>query len=195
MEKLKKYIWLSQASLLGLLLICSLIIPSVEISNGGVSNFGNHVSTVIPYTLSFSLCSMFLILAAVRLISINRNLKIFAAILLLLSLGYILVLISTFPRDISWTYSVIHDDLGIALFAYEFLMGVWLVVKRKTNKVLWAFLIQFAGSLIALLTVLKFFHFLFVGQAIGGIGFGLTLITGLPEVIEPYMSDSRSLPR
>lgn len=185
MKDVKKYLWLSQISLWGLLVICTLIIPSVAISNGGVSNFGNHLSTVILYTLSFSLSALFLGLAAAALTRISRNLQTMAGLLLLLGLLELLVLISTFPRNISWTYSEIHDDLGIVLFAYEFMLAVWFVIKRKSNNTIAIFLIEFIGSLIALLTVLRFFHLLFVGQAIGGLGFGLLLITCFPNMVEP----------
>jgi len=191
MREVKNYLGLSQILLLGLLLICSFIVPSVAISNGGASNFGNHLSTVVLYILSFSLCSFFLILAAVKLIQMSRSLRIVAGLLLLLSLLYMLVLISTFPRRISWTYSVIHDDLAIILFAYEFLLSLWLVVKPNNINVIAAFLIELGGSFIALLTVLNFFNLLFVGQTVAGLGFALLLITRLPYKAELILTKKK----
>jgi hypothetical protein len=188
-KDIRRYLWLSQISLLGFLAICSLIIPSVAINNGGVSNFGNHSSTVVFYTLSFSLSALFLGLVAIKLIRISRSLRRMASLLLLICLLDLVVLISTFPRHISWTYSVIHDDLGIVLFSYEFVLGVWFVIRRKHNNTLLIFLIELVGSLIALLTVLKFFHLLFVGQAIAGLGFGLLLVTCFPSMVGPVLVD------
>lgn len=184
MKDVQKYLWWSQISLFSLMVICSLIMPSVAISNGGVSNFGNHLSTIVFYILSFSLGALFLGLAAAELLKISRALRKMAGLLLIMALLYVLVLISTFPRHISWTYSEIHDYLGVVLFAYEFMLAVWFVLKRRNIKIIMMFTIEFIGSLIALLTVLNFFNLLFVGQAVASLGFALLLVTCFPAMAE-----------
>lgn len=180
---IKKDLLYSQVSLTGLL-ICSLIIPSVVFKNGGVSNFGNHLSTVAPYTLSFLLSALFLCLAANKIAKLSKDFLYIAYGLVILSILQILVLISTFPRHISYTYSDIHDDLGIALFAFAFIVSLWLVRRIKNYKTVGLLLFQIAGSLIGLLSILKIIHFLFIGQMIGALGFGLLLVILLPRIIE-----------
>jgi hypothetical protein len=183
MNNLKRYLWLSQLSLFSLLIVCTLIIPSVASSNGGVSNFGNHSSTIVLYILAFALCSGFLLMSA-RILTKDKVNKVIGYILIVLALLELLVLVSTFPRHLSWTYSVIHDDIGIALFGYQFLISIWLVLKLKKIKNILLFLVEFIGSLIALLTILKLFHLLFIGQMIGSVGFGILLAMSLPAIIE-----------
>lgn len=190
MKALHKYLWFSQVSLLGGLLICCLILPSVATTGGGVSNFGNHRSTVILYILSFSLSALFLCMAARLLLKRSHSLRRMAALLLLLALLDILVLVSTFPRNINATYFDLHNDLAIILFAYEFALAVWFVVWRASRKIILIFLIEFIGSMIGLLTILQFFHLLFVGQAIGGLGFSLLLVTCFPGMVEAVLADN-----
>ena len=64
MHKLKRYLWLSQASLFGWLILASIVASSVVLTNGGVSNYGNHYSTVVFFTLAFIAEAIYLYLAA-----------------------------------------------------------------------------------------------------------------------------------
>jgi hypothetical protein len=104
--------------------------------------------------------------------------------LIILAVLELLVLISTFPRHLSWTYSVIHDDIGIILYSYQFLLSIWIVLKLKKFRIILFFLIEFVGSMIALLTINKFFHLLFVGQMISSVGFGILLSISIPVIVE-----------
>jgi hypothetical protein len=175
---LKRYLLLSQITLIGLLLVCSLIMPSVAIKNGGVSNFGNHRSTVVLYVLAFLLSALFLSLAA-KAVGQRRA----AGLLLLLVVLDILVLVSTFPRQLNQTFSDIHDDLGIVLFAYQFVLSVVLVIKRYSLRGLLLLVLEVTGSIIGLLSIIKVIHFLFIGQMLGALGFGLLLVTTFPLLV------------
>jgi hypothetical protein len=180
-SNLEKYLWISQLGFFGLLIICSFIIPSVARSGGGVSNFGNHHSTVILYTLAFLICSGFLCLSAKEIFKTKKH-YILACGLILLALLELLVLVSTFPRHIRWIYSVIHDDIGIALFDFEFILSIWFLAKIRNLKASIWFLIEFIGQMIALFTILKYFHLLFIGQMIEAIGFGVLLAISVPRM-------------
>jgi hypothetical protein len=188
MTRLKKYLFFSQASLLVCLLICSAIVPSVVVSEGGVSNFGDHISTVGIYTLGFILNITFIYLAAELLIKQSHKLLRIARALMLLCCLTFLVFLSTFPRHYSFTFSYIHDYLGIVLFAYEFLISIYLVKKQRTYRAFSWITIQAVGSIVGLLSIIKVIHWLYVGQSIGCLGFGLVLVLLLPEVIKKQSS-------
>ncbi len=183
MDKFRYYLIISQLSIFILLSICSLMIPSVARSNGGVSNFGNYSSTVGLYSLGFSLCVLFLWLAADNILSKDLKFKKIAYVIFLIGLLYLLVLLSTFPRHLSFAYSMAHDYLGVALYVIEFFMSLWLIIKKHTSIGMLIFSIEIMGMLIGLLAILKFVHFLYVGQIIGSIGFGLLIIIYLPNVL------------
>jgi hypothetical protein len=179
----RRCLWISQIALSSLLALCSCIAPSVVSSDGGVSNFGNRLTTVVPYTLSFSLCALFLLLGAAALAGLRPDRKWYGLALTGLAVLDLLVLVSTYPRHLSLLYSEIHDDLGIALFAYEFIWSLWLLIRGWSRETAALFSIEVGGSFVGLLSVLKIVHLLYYGQIIGSIGFGLLLVRVFPRII------------
>jgi hypothetical protein len=85
MVLVKRYLCISQVALAGLLICCSLILPSVVTTEGGVSNFGNHASTVIPYVAAFALSIYFLCRAAGELHKVSPALSAMAVSLAVLA--------------------------------------------------------------------------------------------------------------
>jgi len=192
-KQLNNYLWLSQISLVLFLVICTSIIPSVAAKNGGVSNFGNHSSTIILYILGFSLCIIFLYLASRVVLKLDSNLQWQSICLVVLAFLYFLVLISTFPRHISFTYSDIHDYLGIVLFIYQFFLSIWLLRKNHNLTLVLFFCIESGGSIVGLMSILKVVDLLYVGQMIGGLGFGLVFVIAFPEYIETSLNSRTNL--
>ena len=183
MATVTRSLWISQIALTSLLALCSCIAPSVVSSDGGVSNFGNRLTTVVPYTLSFSLSVLFLTFAAAALVRVRPDRKWYGLTLVGVAVLDLLVLVSTYPRHINLSYSELHDDLGIALFAYEFVWSIWLVIRGWGREAAGLFLIEVAGSLVGLLSILKIVHLLYYGQIIGAIGFGLLLVRVFPRIV------------
>jgi hypothetical protein len=184
MTQIKKYLFFSQASLLLCIFISSLIIPSVVAKEGGVSNFGNHLSTVGFYTIGFVLNIVFLYLSAELMLKLSPELPHVARGLMLVCFLTFLVFLSTFPRHLSFTFSDIHDYIGIVLFGLEFLISIWLVEKQRTYQAFTWIAIEIIGSIVGLLSILKVIHWLYVGQIVGALGFALILVLVLPDVIQ-----------
>jgi hypothetical protein len=180
----ESYLRLSQISLFSLLLVCSLIIPAVSERNGGVSSFGDHLSTVVPYSLSFLLCIIFLCLAAKTVLEMGASFRVMAYLLLIIAFFDFLILISTFPRRVSPIFYQIHDWLGIALYTYEFLLSIWFISRQWKLKTAVAFSVECFGSIVGLLSSLKIIHFLYYGQVIGALGFGILLVVVFPYIID-----------
>ena len=183
MATVTRSLWISQIALTSLLALCSCIAPSVVSSDGGVSNFGNRLTTVVPYTLSFSLSVLFLTFAAAALVRVRPDRKWYGLTLVGVAVLDLLVLVSTYPRHINLSYSELHDDLGIALFAYEFVWSIWLVIRGWGREAAGLFSIEVGGSLVGLLSILKIVHLLYYGQIIGAIGFGLLLVRVFPRIV------------
>lgn len=188
MSEIRKYLILSQVSLFGLMLLCSLIMPSVFITNGGVTNFGNHLSTVVPYTLSFTLSILFMCLVIAKLLKMGPTCRTIGYALLVLCLLEFLVLMSTFPRNIAQIYSDIHNDISIILFAYELLLSGWFVFNNRQYSAVLFILIQTIGSVLGIVTILGPIHFLFIAQMIGAGGFGLIITITLPDILAKKLS-------
>lgn len=188
MHKFKRYLFLSQINLFGWLLVSSILASSVVFKNGGVSNYGNHYSTVIFYSIAFLAGAIYLYLAAESLVLLNRKFKNLARYLHVLCALMLLVFVTTFPRRFGLIFSDIHDNISIFLFAYELLLAVWLAFKRPALDTFAYILIMAAGSLVALLSSLHTIHLMFVGQMVGALGFALLLVLVLPKVISAELN-------
>ncbi len=184
MGHLRRALWSSQIVLSSLLVLCSLMTPSVVSSDGGVSNFGNRTLTVVPYSAGFSLSALFLCVAARQIARLLPGQIWAPTVLVVIAVVDLFVLASTYPRHLSVTYSEIHDDLGIALFAYEFVLAAWLSLRTWRYSTALCLVVQIGGSLLGLLSVLKVLHLLYWGQMIGGLGFAALLATAFPRIVE-----------
>ena len=183
MNIVKRYLWFSQASLIICLVICYLMLPSVMDNNGGASNFGDGFPTVIPYTLGFALSALLLWAAASKLSEMEQKLRKTPALVATIGVLDLLVLLTTFDRKVNHLYYLVHDYLGVTLFAYEFALSVWIVYRTKSFATALFLLVGSIGSLIGLLSLVGPLRLLFAGQMIGGIGFGLVLTVGFPSAI------------
>ena len=179
---IKQSLLLSQVSLFGFLIICSLLKPHVVVINGGASNFGKYKLTVGLYILGFLLDIFFLLKSAQQIKQLDDKYRYLVWTIGILAGLTTLVFISTFPRFLSPIYSTIHDDFGIVLYGYEFLLSIWLVTKIRTRLSFLALIIETSGSLIALFSILKVIHFLYIGQFIGAAGFAILLVFIFPTL-------------
>jgi len=192
MQKFKRYLTLSQVNLFGWLLVSSAFASSVVLRNGGVSNYGNHYITLPFYSIAFLACSVYIYLAAEALILLNRKFKYLARYLNVLCVLLLLVFVSTFPRRFGMIFSDIHDNASKVLFAYEFLMAIWLMFKWPKLETAGYMVIITGGSLIGLLSSMHKLNLMFVGQMVGALGFALLLTRILPKVVEEYLNEKSS---
>lgn len=184
MKNFKRYLWISQINLFAWLIFSSFIVSSVVFTNGGVSNYGNHYSTVLFYAIAFFADAVYLYLASESLLLLDQRFKYLTRYLHVLCLLLLLVFVTTFPRRFGMAYSDIHDNISKVLFGYEFLLAPWLLYKRfKLDTIIYTFIMA-AGSVVGLLSSMHIVHLMFVGQMVGALGFGLLLVFVLPKVIE-----------
>ncbi len=183
MQRFKRYLLLSQVNLFAWLTLSSVLASSVVFKNGGVSNYGNHYNTVVFYSIAFLAGAIYVYLAAESLLLLNQRFKLLARYLNILSVLLLLVFITTFPRRFGMIFSDIHDNVSKVLFAYEFLLALWLIVKRPKAETLIYALIMTGGSLVGLLSSMHILNLMFVGQMVGALGFALLLVIVLPKVI------------
>jgi len=183
-SQIRQSLFLSQLSLFGFLIICSFLKPHVIAINGGVSNFGKYKVTVVLYVLGFLLDIIFLWKASSQIASLKNSHYQLSWLLQILAGLIFLVLVSTFPRYLKTIYSTMHDDLGIALYGYEFLLSIWFISKIRTHLSISLFMAELLGSIIGLLSILKVIHFLYIGQFIGAAGFGALMVVVIPAILE-----------
>lgn len=176
MTKVVRYVALSQLSFFACLSICFITMPRflLERNEGGVSNYGVHWQTVVPYTLAFLLCSMFLMRAAFVLPRSHSG-KLRVALLAVVG-SLLLVLCSTYPYKLDATFKNIHIAAGVELFCLEIMLAFWLALAFLRDGLGAAILAaQLAGFLLAALTLIGKVHLLFVAQMTTSLAFGLLL--------------------
>ncbi|MDB5182629.1 MAG: hypothetical protein JWO47_413 [Candidatus Saccharibacteria bacterium] len=183
MQKLKRYLWLSQINLFVWLIVCSFIASSVVFKNGGVSNYGNHYSTTPFFAIAFLGDSIYLYLASESLLILDRKFKHLARYLNILCVLLLSVFVTTFPRRFGVIFTDIHDNISIALFGYELLLAFWLLFKRPTRETVGYGLIMLIGTIIGFMSALHILGLMFVGQMVGELGFALLLVFVLPKVV------------
>ena len=176
---------ISQACLYGLLLLCAALMPKFLLrkDEGGVSNYGIHRLTVVPYSFAFLIGGICLLCAAHMLPMTVRKRKELAWSMRCIGVLLLCVLASTYPYKVNATLDDIHSVTAITLFISEFLIGIWLtfrLVKDTTSRIL--FSIQALGLILSLVTIFGILHILFITQAVSGIAFGVLLVRAISVV-------------
>ncbi len=186
-NKVVRYLVLSQLSLFIFLGICIVLIPRFlfDRNEGGVSNYGIHRVTVVPYTLAFLLCGIFVMLAArfiphtTKLFNCLRYALYALACLLLLGLA------TTYPYKINTTFQYLHIASTITIFCFEMAMAIWMIfalLRDRVNIILLA--AQVSGFLIAFFTFIGTIYLLFVAQIITSLAFSALLIRSGRQLIQ-----------
>lgn len=178
-----RYLKYSQVSFFGLLVVCFVLEPTVITSNLGISYYGNHKLTIIPYLLGLLLTSYFIIKAARALPRTSRAFNAMAEALIALALLIIGVLIT--PYSVTTLFDRAHVLASGILFVIELALAIWLVVMTYRDWVsLTLLLVQVIGALIAMVSLVTSIELMLTGQVITQLAFGLLLIRAFGQLIE-----------
>lgn len=178
-SKAVRYLVIAQLSLFGFLFVCFLLLPTflLRSNEGGVSNYGVHFLTVIPYTLAFGLCSIYTYLAARELpanSSTHTNLR---RVLLCLSVLFFVLLLTTYPYKLNQMWNNIHIYAGVVLMVYEIAVGIWLAAfVAQGYLTILILLVQLVGFILAAFTFYGVGHHLFIAESVASLAFSVLLI-------------------
>jgi len=147
-----------------------------KLNEGGISNYGIHLKTAIPYSLAFVLCSFFSIRAA-RLYRRSETIaRLFRYLLYAYSCLLLLTLLSTYGYKLNAELKQAHVVAGVATIAFELVASAWMYAHLNSTWDTVFLVLQLAGFVLAGLTFLGDLHVLFLGQALADAGFALLLI-------------------
>jgi hypothetical protein len=182
MHSSARLIFSAQVSLFGFLFICFLLLPHflLEANEGGVSNYGIHLKTIVPYTLGFGICGTLTLRAARVLPQILPRRHVLQRSLYVLGTLYVFALLSTYPYKLNATFDAIHQDIGVILALFMLALGAWLVLAlaRSTVNILF-FTAQCAGFMLAALTYFGLIHVLFIAELLMSSAFGMLLVRSM----------------
>lgn len=172
-------ILLSQICLYGFLAICTALLPHYlfERNEGGVSNFGVHARTIVPYSLGLGLGGVLLVIAGFVAARPSKQQRQFRIVLRTLGILLLIALASTYPYKLSNFFGIIHIAAFQLLFAAQLLGGAWITLFIYKNALGRFFLgLQLLGFAFGVLTLFGVLHVLFVAQMLSGMAFGYLIV-------------------
>lgn len=172
------YIVWGQVLYLVFLGVCVALHPGLVLKRdeGGVSNYGIHLKTAVPYSLalvSLAFCSE----RAARLFSRSDGLaRRLRQALLFYSTIIMVILFSTYFYSLNHVLRDIHIGLGSVLITFETVVAVWIFgsFRRRWDAVFLA--VELAGAILSLVTIVGVLQLLFVSEILTNTGFACLLI-------------------
>src|SRR6202453_3153258 len=150
------------------LLTCVAIHPGfvLKANEGGVSDYGVHVETAVPYYLALVLAAGGAYLAATHARDSTILPRRLRAVLLFYSVLIVLTLASTFGYTRDTPQRDVHVGVGIVLTVFEVVATLWMYRERRGD--LGLVLVQLVGVIVAGLTIVGLLHLLFVSEIVTG---------------------------
>jgi hypothetical protein len=171
----------SQLVLLGSLLVCTAVMPRFLFSRnmGGVSNFGTHGETVVPYTLG-TVAAVWLLWRSATQLRTTCGAGGVVKVTRVVSVCLLANLITTYAYRSGPTWAAVHSWTATALAVAEFGGGLLLlrwVSGGLCRTAASGFIVL--GMACLVLTYLGRLHVLFVAEVTTATGFGLALVAAV----------------
>jgi len=173
-QRVAAYVIRGEAAFLLFTCVCVALHPGFVLKwrEGGLSNYGLHIKTAVPYTLALALLSLYSQRAAAHCASGDSRSRQLRWLLAAFSLVLLLVLLSSYVYSLNPTLKVVHFALGGVLVVLVGAASVWMFVHWSPSTWDWLFLaVQLVGDAVALLTGLGDAHLLFLSEMLTNIGF------------------------
>jgi hypothetical protein len=145
----------------------------LKANEGGVSDYGVHLKTALPYDLAFA-CAALGAYSAARHARDSANLpRELRMVLLTYATLVTLTLATTFGYTLDRPQRDLHVGVGIGLSVFEVVVTWWMYRERRGDLAL--VLVQLAGFVLGAVTVVGLIHLLFVSEIATGASFALLL--------------------
>jgi len=159
--------------------VCIALHPGfvLKANEGGLSDYGVHLKTVIPYTLSLALLVGFNLRAASLVSDGDQRSRRLRLLLLTYCSVLTLVMLSTYVYTLNGVLRDLHFGVGVVLVVVVTAGSLWLYRLWPPSLIASLFLIvQITGAVLNLVTTLGALHVLFAAEMLSNIGFALILI-------------------
>jgi hypothetical protein len=146
-------------------------------NEGGMSDYGSHIVTAVPYTLALLGLAEFSRHAASVYRQNDRTTRRLRRVLYAYSAIVLVMLISTYVYTLNFALRDFHFGFGTVLILFEVASSVWMF--SLFRRFVWdgIFLaMQVAGSVLCLVTIVGVLHVLFFAEMLTGAGFAGLII-------------------
>ncbi len=149
-------------------------------NEGGMSNYGVHAKTAIPYTVALLTPVLLSLDVARRVVVTSPAAKRLVALLRLYGALLFLTLVTTYPYPLNVGLKDLHIAVGVAITVFESVASLW--IYRATDTMALVLVVQYAGLVLAGLTFFGVLHVLFLSQLTTGIAFAVLVVTGTRRI-------------
>jgi hypothetical protein len=161
------------------IVICVVIHPGFVLkrNEGGMSNYGVHLETALPYTLALLGLAAFSWRAAALLRRDGPSVRRLRRILNAYGVIVFIMLLSTYVYTRNLTLRDFHFGFGTVLILFEVASSLWMfrLCRRSLFDDVFLFM-QLAGSILCLLTIVGELHVLFFAEMLTAAGFAGLII-------------------
>ncbi len=175
----------AQLSLALFLALCISLQPGMVLkwNEAGLSNYGVHIKTAVPYSLAFSVCALLTFVAARRLEGTSTPRLRLRVLLVTYGILNLLALASTYGYTLNAPPKHWHMVVGISLMLFEPLGALWLFphVEGRTAARWWLGA-ELAGLVLGVIDFAAILHILFLAQLVTGVSFGVLLVSATRRV-------------
>lgn len=179
-DPLVRYLAYSQIAFYASVLICTILAPAGLRDNDGLSYFGVHKITIIPYGAGL-LISAYLVLKSLNYLSEAK--KLIPLRWSMKSVAWLMAGIVVTPYSIDNWFDWIHTTIGTTLFSIQLLLVIWLILTIKNDWINWLLLVvQVTGGLISLFYLAPPQGFLLQGQVLFQAAFSVILLRSLSVI-------------
>jgi hypothetical protein len=145
----------------------------LKANEGGISDYGVHLKTAVPYVAAL-LCAAIGAYLAARHARDSSNLpRRLRAVLLTYATLAALTLASTFGYTLDRPQRDLHVCVGTVFAVFEVVASWWMYRTRRGDLPL--VLVQLVGFALGALTIVGLIHLLFVSEIVTGLSFALLL--------------------
>jgi hypothetical protein len=177
-----------EASFLVFTSVCVALHPGFVLkgNEGGLSDYGVHIKTVLPYTLSLGILVLCNLRAAFLYSGADRQTRRLRFLMVAYCSVVGLILLSTYVYTLNGDLKDLHYGLGTLLMVVVGVGSIWMYRLRPPSATVRIFLVvQIIGDVLNLATALGALHVLFLAEMSSNIGFALILIrTGRKIALE-----------
>ncbi len=162
------------------LAVCVVLRPGLVVKRdeSGVSNYGIHLRTAVPYSLALVGAGASSLIVGLR----HRLPRSDRA--LLVAYGTLMggELLSTYPYRVNEAWHTLHLAMGFALVAFEFLSVWWWGTRSRFPLRWWGVAVETVGLALALATLAAVVHALFLAEVLTSVSWGAVMMGRVREV-------------
>jgi predicted membrane channel-forming protein YqfA (hemolysin III family) len=158
--------------------------------NHGLSFYGSHLKTVLPFGLGFVLCDIFLLRAASIMSDSKSMVKNLVPYLRILAVLLMLIILT--PDSLNPLFGFMHTIASSVLFLFEISLAIWLTLRWHSDKFTWVLLVaQFLAGIVAMLSELQLSRYLSESTVFFQLFFGMLLVWTFSNLINQTSGEDK----